>query len=38
MALSFNLQQEPNIQIPQEQQFQPKYDAHATKQIIKTYD
>ena len=37
MALSFNLQQEPNIQIPQEQQFQPKYDAHATKQIIKTY-
>lgn len=37
MALSFNLQQEPNVQIPQEQQFQPKYDAHATKQIIKTY-
>ena len=37
MALSFNLQQEPNIQIPQEQQFQPQFDENQTRQLASQY-
>ena len=37
MTLSFNLQQEPNIQVPEEQQFQLKWTEEQTKSIIESY-
>tara|TARA_R100001594_G_scaffold11906_3_gene26647 strand:+ start:20842 stop:29580 length:8739 start_codon:yes stop_codon:yes gene_type:complete len=38
MTLSFNLQQEPKIEVPEEQQFQLQYTAQQTRDIIKGYE
>ena len=37
MALNFNLQEEPNIQIPQESPFIAQFDENQTRQLTQQY-